>query len=87
MILLDLAAIFDTVDYNILINILKEHYSFMDKALHWFEEYLRLCNFKVYIKRKHSKPKPLDFSVPQSSCSSANIFTCYCILNKKYHST
>ena len=30
---------FDTVDHNILINILKEHYGFWDKALQCFEEY------------------------------------------------
>ena len=39
MILLNLSVAFDTVDHNILINILKEYYSFCDKALHWFEQY------------------------------------------------
>ena len=76
MILLAVSAAFDMVDHNILINILKEHYSFCDKALHWFEQYLRLHNFKVCIKGKYSKPKPLDFSVPQGSCPSADMFTC-----------
>ena len=41
---------------------------------------LRPLNFKVCIKRKYSKPKLLDFSVPQGYCFGANIFTCYCIL-------
>ena len=80
MILLDLSATFDMVDHNILIDIIKEQYSFHDKALHWFEQYLRPHNFKVCIQRKYSKPKILDFSVPQGSCSGANMFTCYCIL-------
>ena len=73
--LLDLAAAFDMVDHNILINILKEHYCFCDKALHWFEQYLRPHNFEVYIKRKYSRPKPLDLSVPKGSCFGANMFT------------
>ena len=55
MILLDLPAIFDTVDHDILINILKEHYSFQDKALHWFEECLIPFNFKVCIKENTQK--------------------------------
>ena len=87
MILLDLSAAFDTVDHSILINNLKEHYCFWDKALHWFEEYLRSCNFKVCIERKYSKPKPLDFSVPQGTCSSANILTCFLIGNIILHHT
>ena len=82
MILLDLSAAFDTVDHNILINILKEHYDFCDKALHWFEQYLRPCSFKACIKRKYSNLKPLDPSVPQGSCSSANMFTCCCTLTE-----
>ena len=68
------------VDHNILINILKEHYSFHDEALCWFQQYLRPCNFKVYINGIYSNPKPLDFSVQQGSCLCANIFTCYCAL-------
>ena len=55
VILVDFSAAFDRVDHNILINILKEHYGFHDKALHWFEQYLRPHNFKVCIKRKYSK--------------------------------
>ena len=72
MILLDVSAAFDTMDHNILITILKEHYSFHGKALHLFEQYLRPCNFKVCINREYSNPKPLDFSIPQGSCSSTN---------------
>ena len=34
MILLDLATACDMVDHNNLINIVKEHYGFCDKALH-----------------------------------------------------
>ena len=60
MILLDFSTAFDMVDHNILINILKEHYGFHDKALHWFEQYLRPHNFKVYIKRKYLKSKTVS---------------------------
>ena len=45
MILLDLSASFDMVDHNILINILKEHYVFCDKALHWFDTILKTMQF------------------------------------------
>ena len=36
--------------------------------------------FKVVIEDKYSKPKELTFSVPQGSCSSAKLFSCYCSL-------
>ena len=34
--------------------------------------------FKVKIGKDYSQPQQLHFSVPQGSCSGANVFTCYC---------
>ena len=53
MTLLDVSAAFDMVEYNVLINILKEHYGFHDRALCWFEQYLRLHNFRVSVNGKY----------------------------------
>ena len=35
---------------------------------------------KLSVHGKYSKPMGLKFSIPQGSCSGANIFTCYCSL-------
>ena len=34
-------------------------------------------------RAKYSHPRELRFSVPQGSCSAANLFTCYCALIDK----
>ena len=83
MVIFDLSAAFDTVDHDILLNILQNHYGITDKALQWFNNYLWPWHFKVSIRNNYSKPQQLYFSVPQGSCSWANIFTCYSTLIDK----
>ena len=80
MAILDLSAAFDTVDHKLLLKILKQNFGFCGKALHWFQNYLRPWSFIVNINCKYSKPIDLKFSVPQGSCSGANLFTCHCSL-------
>ena len=75
-----LSAAFDTVDHDILLKILEQKFGFCYKALKWFQNYLRPSSFMVNINSKYSKWKDLEFSVPQGSCSGANLFTCYCSL-------
>ena len=76
--ILNLSAAFDTVDHEILLQILEQNFGFYGKALHWFQNYLRPWLFRVNINGKYSKQIDLKFSVPQGSCSEANLFTCYC---------
>ena len=78
--ILDLLAAFDTVDHDILLHILQQKFGFCGKALKWFQDYLRPWSFRVSINGKYSTSKNLEFSVPQGSCSRANLFTCYCSL-------
>ena len=58
----------------------KSYFGFCDKALKWFQNYLQPWSFRVNINGRYSKLKNLEFSVPQGSCSEANLFTCYCLL-------
>ena len=39
--ILDLSAAFDTMDHDILLQILEQKFEFCDKGLKWFQNYLR----------------------------------------------
>ena len=80
MLILDLSAAFNTVDPDILLAIIERTFGFKEKALKWLENYLRPRYFKVCIVSKYLEPKNLTFSVPQGSCSGANLFSYYCSL-------
>ena len=47
---LDLSAIFDTVDHNILIMVLKNMYGIGGLALEWFKDYLRNGSASIHWK-------------------------------------
>ena len=79
VVLLDLSTAFnDMVDHDILLSILNKQFGICGKALKWFNSYLQPRFFKVKIGKDYSQPQHLHFSVPQGSCSGANVFTCYC---------
>ena len=64
---LDLSAIFDTVDHDILLYILRNKYGIKDKDLKWLDEYLRPHSFKVNVNGTYSNETNLEVSVPQGS--------------------
>ena len=79
LVAIDLSAAFDTVDHAILLKILSSKFGIPDKALKWFDSYLWPRSFKVLIDSKHcSKEQDLDVSVPQGSCTRADLFNLYC---------
>ena len=74
---IDLSAAFDTVDHQVLINVLQYKYGVMDTALKWFDGYLRPHQCIVKIGNSTSDKLDLQFSVPQGSCARANLFSIY----------
>ena len=74
---IDLSAAFDTVDHNILIDLLHETFGIGDKALRWFQSYLENRFCKVKIGKDYSEKKSLDFSVPQGSCVGPVLYLSY----------
>ena len=80
VVILVLSAAFDTVDHDILLTILNKQFGICGKALEWLNSYLRPRFYKVRIGKDYSHHQQLHFSVPQGSCSGANLFTCYCSL-------
>ena len=78
LVTIDLSAAFDTVDHEILLDILKHKFGIEGKALQWFNNYLRPCSFRVVTEGTYSQEQDLEVSVPQGSCAGANIFNLYC---------
>ena len=78
MIVLDLSAAFDTVNHEILLRNLQDNIGICGIALEWFRKYLNNRDMKVKIGKTYWKRKELAFSVPQQSCSGANLFNLYC---------
>ena len=78
LVAIDLSAAFDTVDHDILLDILNNKFGVEDKALKWFDSYLRPHSYHVVIEGQSSRDINLTVSVPQGSCARANIFNLYC---------
>ena len=75
---LDLSAAFDTVDHDILINVLHSCFAISGKALEWFVSYLKDRKLNVRIRNSESETKCFNFSVPQGSCLGPVLFNLYC---------
>ena len=56
---MDLSAIFNTVDHSILTSVLSNKFGFKDMALKWFNSYLQARSFKVTVNVKYSEEKNL----------------------------
>ena len=77
MCMIDLSAAFDTVDHQILLQVLQSRFGVLGGALAWFESYLwpRFC--KVKVGTKFSTIRSLDCSVPQWSLAGQNLYSAY----------
>ena len=74
---MDLSAAFDTVDHNILLEVLNKKFGIEGTPLQWFSSYLRLRSCKVNIGSNYSNEKQLQFSVPQGSCAGPTAYLAY----------
>ena len=77
MIILDPSAIFNTVDHELLLQVLNHKFRVTDTALEWYKNYLIQRKFKVSINGSYSKEKTMNFSVPQGSVQGAFLFIAY----------
>ena len=77
LVLLDLSAAFDTVDYDILMRRLSTKIGLKDIALSWFSSYLTGRHQKVSVNGNFSDMFELKCGVPQGSCRGPLLFTIY----------
>ncbi len=77
LVLLDLSAAFDTVDHNILTQILEHKFSICGKALSVIKSYLEHRTFQVKVNNNLSSTHSLPHGVPQGSILGPLLFTLY----------
>ena len=77
IVILDLSAAFDTVDHDLLLDVLEARFGIAGKARKWYESYLKPRKFRVAIGEEKSQPRQLDYSVPQGSIQGAFLFIAY----------
>ena len=77
VVILDLSAAFDTVDYNLLPEVLEKRFGVTDKAKQLYCKYIKHRKFSVIIGKSKSEPRQLKCSVPQGSIQGAFLFISY----------
>ena len=77
IVILDLSAAFNTVDHDILLEVLGKCFGIAGTARTWYESYLKPRRFRVAVENKISQPRQLDYSVPQGSVQGAFLFITY----------
>ena len=76
-VLLDMFAIFDRVDHNVLFSGLKYMFGLSCKVLDWFRSYLEQRSQKVYVHDTLSDVQFLLSGLPQGSDLGPLLFTMY----------
>ena len=77
MTVLELLAAFDTVDHDLLLEVLNNRFGVKERALKWYEQYLKPRKFKVSVNNTYSKEQTINYSVPQGSIQGAFLFNVY----------
>ena len=77
LVLLDLSAMFDTIDHNILLGYLKSWFGLGGTVLKWFASYLSDHCQTIKIGSTLSELSKLMYSVPQGSVLSPLLFSLY----------
>ena len=77
VVILDLSVAFNTVDHDLLLEVLEKRFGVTDKAKQWYCNYIKQRKFSVHIGKNKSEPSQLKCSVPQGSIQAAFLFISY----------
>jgi hypothetical protein len=77
LVMLDLSAAFDTVNYNILFTIMKNNFGITGTSLKWFMSYLESRKQCIVVENNLSREFELNCGVPQGSCLGPVLFMLY----------
>ena len=77
LIAIDLSVVFDTVDHNILLELLHRKFGVAETALEWCVSYLRPLFCRVNINNFYSIDKQLECSVLQGSVAGPMLYMAY----------
>ena len=66
---MDFSTAFDTVDHDIMLDVLNTRFGIDVKAFEWYASYLSPRHLKVNVSQDYSNFKDLTFSIPQGSCT------------------
>ena len=77
LVLLDMSAAFDTVDHQIMIDVLQHRFDIRDDALTWFRSYFNDRTQVVSVGSDTSGTMLLSTGVPQGSVLGPRSFVCY----------
>ena len=77
LVVTDLSAAFNTVDHDILLDILNNRFGLDENTLGWINSFLRPRNFKVNIGQSYSQEIDVKFSVPQGSIFGQVLYSTY----------
>ena len=73
LVLLDLSAAFDTVDHEIMLEILKSSFGVNGSALGWIKSFLSDRKQFVSVNQVLSSSFPMITGVPQGSCLGSGV--------------
>ena len=74
---IDLSAAFNTVDHDILLNVLTTKFNVTGMALKLLDSYLRSRHCKMAVNGHFLSNRELAFSVLQGSCAALLLYTAY----------
>ena len=77
LVALDLSAAFNTVDHEVLLDVLSTRFGVSGSAYNSFSSYLRPRSCLVEIENLRSSERSLDFSVLQGSCGGPVLYSVY----------
>ena len=74
---MDLLAAFDTVDHDLLCDVLQRKFGITNTALEWYNNFLKPRKFRLCINGWCSSEWIMDFGISQESTQGAYLFNCY----------